>query len=291
MKVQGFWSDVVLTGGQFYLITQIGYDITAYNEAGQRVWTHPTPQGMWYLRGAALRDGTIAIIGQPHGAPDGMQCLIHYPDGTYKFVVIPDAFLWAQNGGIIEAFTDETWHIAVQIQPRQWRELMLRRDGTYELGPVKPLPVWPGGDGSSSQGFLQWLDRQVVWSDPNRYRTVYGEGVILAVTDKDCWAGQKQEVDGIAVFCPDGVWRHVHGEAAAFEPRCLVDDRGRIGISSRSLYGLAIFSVLAAPYDSAPLLHPPTQTVNPAWEGAGFIVAWSLGNVALGGPNVCGIYA
>ena len=261
MKVTGFWSDLVRHSNRFELITQIeGYNITAYNEAGYRIWTHSTPQGMWYLRASALPDGTIAVIGQPHNTPDGMQCLIHYPDGSHKFIVIKDAFLWAQNGAIIEPETDDSWHIAVQVTPSQWRDVFLHRDGGHLVGPSKSLPLWPGGDGTSSQGFLQWLNHEVVWSDPNRYRNINGEVIILGVTDKDCWAGQKQDVDGLAVRCPDGVWRHVHPEALAFEPRILVDDQGRMGLCSRSLHGLVIWSIVPAPY-TLPLLHPPAQPV------------------------------
>ena len=172
MKLAGFWSDVVaLPMDRFALVTGGAYDILCYDEDGALRWTQSTPQGMWYLRAAALADGTIAMIGQGHDG-GGTQIALHYPDGTTFHAQQTTPFFWAQS--IIRAVGDH-WECCLQTGPRTWARATLTREGGWTPGPMEAVPLWPGGDGSTSQGFAYFTDQgESVWNDPNYVRVFDG---------------------------------------------------------------------------------------------------------------------
>ena len=93
MKLPGFWSDVVVMPGQrFALITGGAYDILCYDQEGVLLWTQPTPEGMWYMRAAALSDGTIAMLGQ------GQRVSWMAASSWLKFALTSG---WTRSGGSI----------------------------------------------------------------------------------------------------------------------------------------------------------------------------------------------
>lgn len=245
MRLPGFWSDVVaLPGDRVALVTGGAYDIFGYDEAGTRLWTQPTPQGMWYLRAAALPDGTIGMVGQGHQG-GGTQIAIRYPDGTTTHAQYAQPFMWAQS--IIRSIGSDVWELCIQTSPTTWQRVVLGRDGAWTPGPVEAVPVWPGGDGGTSGGFAYFTDQGVpVWNDPNYVRAVGGVTLLRSHETGGLAVGQDPAAPGLLVVVGATIGR-LHPDADAYEPHA-VSAGGRWAVCARSVNGLALFDVLEAPF-------------------------------------------
>lgn len=261
MKLPGFWSDVVfLNPDRFALITGGAYDILCYDENGTLLWTQPTPQGMWYMRAAALPDGTIAMLGQGHQG-GGTQIAIHYPDGTTYHAQHTDAFMWAQS--IIRSLGYDSWELAIQTSPSTWCRVVLGRDGSWTPGASEAVPLWPGGNGTTSQGLAYFTDQGVPeWSDPNYVRVVEGETLMRAQVVHGLFVGQDPAILGIAVIMGPTKGR-LHTDSAAYDPH-VVYGGFRWSVCARSdPPGTALFNVLSTPFQWEPWEQPPDPIVVP----------------------------
>jgi len=256
MTVPGFWSDVVTHPAGFRLITHGVNAILCYDEAGTLLWSQPIPEGMWYLRAAALADGTIACLGQGHDG-GGTQILIVYPDGAAKHWARAQPFLWAQ--AIIEAADAETWRLAIQTGPATWAEAVLGRDGAWTPGPLQPVPTWPGGDGTTSQGFVQWWQGEALWADPNYVTRVNGVTMLRPYRAGDATLGQHPTAAGMLFADGLQTWQ-IAPTDLCFEPR-LASDGTRYAVCARSDRGGAVWEVLTPPYALVPW-PPPAEAVD-----------------------------
>ena len=259
MNARGLYCDVVPKAGRFLLVSTQGDDaLTLTDEDGALVARVRTLEPPWHLRAAALTDGAICAIGNGHRS-GLLQVVIVQASGTISASQVAGLVSWGQ---CIEGHGDH-WRGAVQLSPAHWQRLTIWPDGRVECGPVEPVPVWPGGDGTTSQGFLQMIDGEPVWSDPNRVTVIEGRTLILPVRAGEAVVGQTE--DGAWWVKPGGfAGRAIPGDA--MWPR-IAQDGDRYACCAWTYPDTNTRTVIGPPYPQDAVTAPVLPTVPAALRG------------------------
>ena len=253
MTTAGLWCDVVAVAGRFLLISEQGNGgVEAHDEDGTRRWRCETAEPLWYLHAAALNDGLVCAIG--NGQRTGtLQWVIADATGAVRTGQVAGLISWGQ---CLEGAGDH-WRGAVQLNPSTWQRLTIWPTGLVERGPVQPVPTWLGGDGSTSQGFLQMIDGEPVWSDPHRWLTIDGHLLTLPVRAGDAACGQVEGGAGWAK--PGGFYaRVIDGETPG--PR-MAQAGERYAVCAWTYPSTNTLAILAPPYPVPPP-EPPAEAVD-----------------------------
>jgi hypothetical protein len=181
------WCDVIaLPNGTFACVTCASgsQTVSCYIEDGATTtlcWSLTAAQPLLFLRAVTLASGETLVIGK--GNTDGAAlCYIVSPAGVVT--VVPLGVITSGNYSVAVEASQSRFYVAATTDVDEWRDWYVSPNGIVTAIGTHAVPIWTGGTGTTSQGFLAIVNKVVIWTDESRYE-VLGDGRTLVVPDHD----------------------------------------------------------------------------------------------------------
>jgi hypothetical protein len=230
----------------------------------ETLWSHLLPSACLYLRVAVSPKGDAIVVGQDgkdHPGPDGALWII--PNGA---AVSVDGYGFGQYGAVVEWWEDGDAFIVSGARRHDYGVAFVTRDG--EIGPFvnRLFPKAIADQGGTSQGWLDVLDGQFVWTDLARlWPSQHAVQLVCPFTREGVTVGQVPgDGHGLRAYGP-GVASQVAAEDV-FEARVAYDPASGVYAVCARLLNFRTLLAFCPPWPAipaAPVVEPPPVVVPP----------------------------